>query len=180
MRTPCPECGSHQCCTSPSTNCRAAARSRCSRVNLRSGSDERHAVLQLVAKAVGAARLIERRAGPDAAGERLIEQPAVQHDVHRPIGRLHLDRAEHILPVPTDLGQTRRRDRPRDSARSGSARPPRSQPRPERTRLRRCRAAAARWWCAARRRDRARPQRFWRAPSRRRALRGSQACRCGR
>ena len=33
VRTPWPECGSHQCWTSPSTNCRAAARSRCSRVS---------------------------------------------------------------------------------------------------------------------------------------------------
>ena len=31
-----------------------------------------HAVLQLVAKAVSTARLIEPRAGPDAAGQRLI------------------------------------------------------------------------------------------------------------
>ena len=73
--------------------------------HLRSGGGERHAVLKLIAEAVGAARLIEGRAGPDAAGERLIEQPAVQHDVHRPIGRLHLDRAEDIVPVPADLGQ---------------------------------------------------------------------------
>ena len=44
---------------------------------------ERHHVLQLVAEAVGAARLVERRARPDAAGERLIEQPAVEQQVHR-------------------------------------------------------------------------------------------------
>ena len=67
--------------------------------------DQRHAVLQLVAEAVGAARLIERRAGPDAAGQRLIQQPAVQHDVHRTVGRLHLDRAEDVVPVAADLGQ---------------------------------------------------------------------------
>ena len=40
---------------------------------------KRHAVLQLVAKAVGAAGLIEGRARPNAAGERLVEQPAIEH-----------------------------------------------------------------------------------------------------
>ncbi len=68
-------------------------------------SDERHAVLQLIAEAVGAARLVERRTGPDAAGERLIQQPAVQHDVHRPVRGLHLDRAKGIVPVTADRGQ---------------------------------------------------------------------------
>ena len=34
---------------------------------------QRHAVLQLVAKAIGTARLVEARAGPDAAGQRLIQ-----------------------------------------------------------------------------------------------------------
>src|SRR5579859_6981646 len=66
---------------------------------------QRHAVLQLVAKTIGTARLIEARACPDAAGQRLIEQPAVQHGVHRTIGRLHLDRAQHSVPVPADLRQ---------------------------------------------------------------------------
>ena len=32
VRTPWPECGNHQCCTSPCANCRPAARKRCSRV----------------------------------------------------------------------------------------------------------------------------------------------------
>ena len=73
--------------------------------NLRSGGGERHAVLKLIAKAVGAACLIEGRAGPDTAGERLIEKPAVQHNVHRPIRRLHPDRTEDILPIPADIGQ---------------------------------------------------------------------------
>ena len=66
---------------------------------------QRHPVLQLVAEAIGTARLIERRARPDAADQRLIQQPAVQHDVHRPIGRLHLHSAEDILPAPADFGQ---------------------------------------------------------------------------
>ena len=59
---------------------------------------ERHDVLELVAEAVGAARLVEGRARPHAAGERLVEQPAVQHEVHGAVGRLHLDRAERRRP----------------------------------------------------------------------------------
>ena len=78
VRTPRPAGGCHQCCTSPSTNCRAAARRRCSRASSGCGDHERHHVLELVAEAVGAARLVERRARPDAAGERLVEQPAVE------------------------------------------------------------------------------------------------------
>ena len=80
---------------------------------------ERHAVLQLVAEAVGAARLVEGRARPDAAGERLVEQPAVEQDVHR--------RGRASSPAPrrarrpsaaSTVARARRRDRPRGSARS--------------------------------------------------------------
>ena len=39
---------------------------------------QRHHVLELIAKAIRAARLIERRPRPDATDKRLIEQPAVQ------------------------------------------------------------------------------------------------------
>ena len=60
---------------------------------------ERHDVLELIAKAIRATRLIERRARPDATGERLIEQPAVEQHVHRPIRCRHLHRAEHVVPV---------------------------------------------------------------------------------
>ena len=41
-----------------------------------------HAVLQLISEAVGAAGLVKPRASPDAAGERLIGQPAIEHNVH--------------------------------------------------------------------------------------------------
>ena len=92
-------CGSHQCCTSPSANWRAAARSRCSRVRSGPRSGERHAILQLIAKAVGAAGLIEGRARPNAAGERLVEQPAIEHEVHRAVGRLDLDCAQNLAPM---------------------------------------------------------------------------------
>ena len=42
--------------------------------NLRQAVDQCHHVLQLVAEAVRAARLIERRSSPHAATERLIQQ----------------------------------------------------------------------------------------------------------
>ena len=107
MRTPWPDGGSHQCCTSPSTNCRAAARRRCCARQRRLRHRERHHVLELVAEAVGAARLVERRARPDPAGERLVEQPAVQQDVHGAIGRPHLHRAEDVVPVRGHRAQDR-------------------------------------------------------------------------
>ena len=67
------------------------------------GEGQRHAVLQLVAEAVGAAGLVERRARPNAASQGLIEQPAVEHDVHGAAWRLHLHRAEYALPVRLHL-----------------------------------------------------------------------------
>ena len=73
----------------------------------RSRQRERHPVLELVAETVGAARLVERRACPHAAGERLVEQPAIQHEVHRPVRRSHLHRAQHIVPVVHDAAQDR-------------------------------------------------------------------------
>ena len=72
---------------------------------------ERHHILKLVAKAVSAARLIERRTRPDAAGERLIEQPTVQQDVHRTVRRRHLNRAKRVIPETGRPRQERHRDR---------------------------------------------------------------------
>ena len=45
---------------------------------IRAGVDQRHHILQLVAEAIGPARLIERRTTPGTASQRLIEQPAVE------------------------------------------------------------------------------------------------------
>ena len=67
------------------------------------GGGERHAVLQLVTKAVGAAGLIEGRARPNPAGERLVEQPAIEHKIHRTVGSLDLDRAQGLIPVARDV-----------------------------------------------------------------------------
>jgi hypothetical protein len=64
---------------------------------------ERHAILELVAEAVRSARLIKRRAGPNTARERLIEKPAIQHDVHRTVGCFDLDLVEDVIPVTADL-----------------------------------------------------------------------------
>ena len=67
------------------------------------GGGKRHAVLQLVAKAIGAAGLIERRARPNPARERLVEQPAIEHEVHRAVGSLDLDRAQSLVPGARDV-----------------------------------------------------------------------------
>ena len=68
---------------------------------------QRHAILQLVAKSVGPAGLIEPGPRPDAAGQRLVQQPAVQHHIHRPVGRADLHRAQEVRPVPGDIGHER-------------------------------------------------------------------------
>ena len=47
----------------------------------RLGVDERHRVLELVAEAIGAAALVQRGAPPHAAGERLVQGPAIEHQV---------------------------------------------------------------------------------------------------
>ncbi len=64
------------------------------------GGDQRQAVLQLIAEAKGAARLVEGGASPDSAGQRLIEQPPVQQEVHRAVRRFYRDRAEDVIPEP--------------------------------------------------------------------------------
>ena len=47
--------------------------------------------------------LIEGRAGPHAAGEGLVEQPAIDQKVHRAVGRLDLDRAQNFIPGARDV-----------------------------------------------------------------------------
>ncbi len=64
---------------------------------------QRHAILKLVAEAKRAARLVERGAGPHAAGESLVQEPAVNHDVHRSVGRANLDGTEDVIPVTVHL-----------------------------------------------------------------------------
>ena len=64
---------------------------------------ERHDILKLVAETIGAAGLIESRTRPIAARQGLVEQRAVQQDVHGAIRRLHLHRAQRLLPIARDL-----------------------------------------------------------------------------
>ena len=71
------------------------------------GGHESEHVLQLIAEPVRAACLIERGPGPEPACQRLVDQPMVDHDVERPVGGAHLDRALHIVPVAHDIAQRR-------------------------------------------------------------------------
>ena len=75
--------------------------------HLGAGSRESHHILELIAESIGAAGLIARRARPHPAGEGLIEQPAVEQDVHRSIGSPHLHRAEDVVPSLGDGSQDR-------------------------------------------------------------------------
>src|SRR5690348_4220176 len=73
------------------------------------GSRQRkcHSVLKLVAETVSAACLKKRGSSPNAADERLIEQPAIEHDVHRPVRCAHPDGAEHVVPMLHDVAKDR-------------------------------------------------------------------------
>src|SRR5689334_992634 len=65
----------------------------------RFGVNQSHYVLQLIAKAVGAARLIVSAARPQPAGERLVYQPAVGQHVECRIGRFYLYRGKRLSPM---------------------------------------------------------------------------------
>ena len=69
------------------------------------GRRQGHHVLELVAKPVGAPGLIEGGAGPYPAGERLVEEPAVEHDVERAVRRLDLDGSRDVIPACGDRPQ---------------------------------------------------------------------------
>ena len=60
---------------------------------------ERHYVLELITKAIRTAGLIKRRSRPDATRQRLIEQPAVEQNVHRPIRCGHQNRTKNDIPL---------------------------------------------------------------------------------
>src|SRR5450759_2977643 len=67
--------------------------------------DEGHHVLQLIAETVGSTRLIEGGASPYPTGKRLVEQPAIHQNIHRPVRRGDLYGAEHLVPLPSDISQ---------------------------------------------------------------------------
>src|SRR5206468_12990172 len=73
--------------------------------HVRPGYRERHHVLKLITKAVGAAGLVERRPRPHTTGERLVEQPAIEQHVHGPVRRRDLYAAQHVIPVLRDGSQ---------------------------------------------------------------------------
>ncbi|MNR46199.1 hypothetical protein D3C85_1651360 [compost metagenome] len=61
--------------------------------------DHRHAVLQLIAKADGAAGLIVATAGLEATGDHLVHQPAIDHDIDARVGGLDLNHAQLRTPM---------------------------------------------------------------------------------
>src|SRR5688572_2896525 len=63
---------------------------------------ERHHILKLVAKAVSTACLVKCRARPDPARQRLVEKPAIYQNIHSPVGCLHLESADDVIPVCHD------------------------------------------------------------------------------
>jgi hypothetical protein len=69
----------------------------------RFGMDQRHAVLQLVAIAKGAPRLVIAAARPQAAGQGLVDQPAVGQHVHGRVRGVYLHGAEGVLPAEADF-----------------------------------------------------------------------------
>ena len=98
MRTPRPLGGCHQCCTSPSANCRPAARQDVLARQLRGRVHQGADVLELIAKAVGAAGLVKRRPRQVTATKRLVQQPAVQQQVHGLVRRAHLHGGQDLVP----------------------------------------------------------------------------------
>ena len=82
---------------------------------VRPRQQQRHHVLQLIAEAEGAARLVVAGARPEPAADGLIEQPAVHQHVERIVRRAHLDRVERAVP--------RRLRRVRSAAAAASTRP---------------------------------------------------------
>ena len=177
VRTPRPDGGCHQCWTSPSTNCRRGARSRmlpAASLAARATVSAMH-VLELVAEAVRAARLVERGARPEPAGEGLVEQPAVEQEVDRAVGRPDLDARRGRRPSASSTArEARRRGRRRGSARPGARASSSVVGLAEQEDdLGRSPPGAARRWPAARRTGRGRRRRGRRARCRGRAPAGS-------
>ena len=66
--------------------------------NLRRRIEHRQRILNLVAKAEGASGLVEGRSPPNAADQRLIEQPAIDHEVDGRVGSPNLHRGQQLVP----------------------------------------------------------------------------------
>ena len=152
-----------------------------SRASRGSRMDERHDVLQLVAKAIGAAGLVERRARPDTTGQRLVEQPAVHQHVERAVRRLDLTAPSSSLPARSTAANAaaaasvaKLRDQ------RESLRPAFDAPGPAIRRSRFLAPVAARSRLASRRTGRARRRLVRDSLSRARARRAGSGRRCGR
>src|SRR5580704_17048828 len=65
---------------------------------LRGGINERHTILELVAKAKRSARLIQSGSSPEPATQRLIQEPAVQQKIDGQNRRFHLQPAQRSIP----------------------------------------------------------------------------------
>ena len=65
----------------------------------RFGMDHRHRVLQLVAEAERAARLVVAAAREEATADRLVQQPAIGQHVDTRLRGFHLDGAKRMQPV---------------------------------------------------------------------------------
>ena len=70
------------------------------------GIDEQQGkhVLKLIAKAESTAGLVKTRARQDARRQRLINQPAIDHQIEGAIRCLHADAREQIVPFPCQCG----------------------------------------------------------------------------
>src|SRR4051794_19747334 len=67
-----------------------------------SGMQQGHHILELVAEPKGPAGLIERRTSPNAAGQCLVEQPAVEHQIHAALRCLNRNCPQDIIPLALD------------------------------------------------------------------------------
>src|SRR5205807_161948 len=63
------------------------------------GVEQGHRILQLVAESEGAAGLIEPGTGPHAAGEGLVDEPAVGQEVDGRVGRFDVYGAQGPGPI---------------------------------------------------------------------------------
>src|ERR1700688_5059197 len=70
-----------------------------------SGRRKRHNVLQLIAKSIGSAQLIEPRAGPNTAAKRLVKHPSANEQIQFTIRRLNLDRIQDLIPSGCNFSQ---------------------------------------------------------------------------
>ena len=66
-----------------------------------------HSILELVAETISSAQLVERRARPDARGQRLVEQPAIHEDVHGGFRSSDLHGAQQAVPLARNFGKNR-------------------------------------------------------------------------